>query len=151
MTHEQAFLLFKEMRWGKDHPICPQCAMQDNHYFIRGRKQWRCKCCVHTFSVTSGTIFAFHKLPLKIYLAAIAIYANAVKGLSALQLGQMHKFGVMYLANYANEAAYREDTCRWSNGEIFTDILTKCVQTRTHKDWCGYWQGNKRKAERLMC
>jgi hypothetical protein len=24
-----------------------------------------------------------------------------------MQLGQMHKFGVMYLANYANEAAYR--------------------------------------------
>jgi triosephosphate isomerase len=32
----------------------------------------------------------------------------------------------MYLANYANEAAYREDTRRWSNGEIFTDILMKC-------------------------
>lgn len=22
ITHEQAFLLFKEMRWGKAHPIC---------------------------------------------------------------------------------------------------------------------------------
>lgn len=65
--------------------------------------------------------------------------------------GQMHKFGVMYLANYANEATYREDTRRWSNREIFTDILTKCAQTRTHQDWCGYWKGNKRKTERLVC
>lgn len=36
--------------------ICPHCQTQDNHYFIRGRRQWRCKCCNHTFSVTSGTI-----------------------------------------------------------------------------------------------
>ena len=41
ITHEQAFLLFKEMRWGKEQPICPQCEIQDNHYFIRGRRQ----CC----------------------------------------------------------------------------------------------------------
>ena len=24
ITHELAFLLFKEMRWGKEQPICPQ-------------------------------------------------------------------------------------------------------------------------------
>ena len=53
ITHEQAFLLFKEMRWGKEQPTCPHCDTQDHHYFIRGRKQWRCKCCNHTFSVTS--------------------------------------------------------------------------------------------------
>ncbi|WP_295579810.1 hypothetical protein [uncultured Lamprocystis sp.] len=38
--------------------------------------------------MTSGTIFAYHKLPLSTYLAAIVIYTNAVKGLSALQLGR---------------------------------------------------------------
>lgn len=42
-----------------------------------------------------------------------------------MQNGQTHKFGIEYLANYANEAAYREDTRRWPNGKIFTDILTK--------------------------
>ena len=25
ITHEQAFLLFKEMRWGKEQPTCPHC------------------------------------------------------------------------------------------------------------------------------
>jgi hypothetical protein len=34
----------------------------------------------------SGTLFASHKLPLKAYLAAIAIFRNAVKGKSALAL-----------------------------------------------------------------
>ena len=66
-----------------------------------------------------------------------------------MQYGQMHKFGNLYLANYANEAAYREDTRRMANGEIFKDILTKCAKTRTNRDWFGYWQGNKRKEERL--
>lgn len=42
----------------------------------------------HTFSVTSGTIFAFHKQPLKDYLIAIAIFTNAVKCISALQLAR---------------------------------------------------------------
>jgi transposase-like protein len=317
LTDDQAFHVFKELRWGEgEDVVCPVCGVVDKHYFQRTRKQWRCKDCKHTFSVTSGTIFASHKLPLRVYLAAIALYANAVKGISALQLardlgvqyktafvlehkireslieqrdtaaltgeihmdgayvngyirpknkkedridrrlaehqrpdkrcvfvmrqrgdsdenaikganktltfviksenqadvnklaadfvkkgsmicadesnaydalhakfdtrrvnhaleyrsdvgitnnlaesyfsrfrrmqyGQTHKFGNLYLANYANEAAYREDTRRLPNGEIFMDILKKCAQTRAHHDWCGYWQGNKRRVERL--
>lgn len=313
MSDKEAFDVFKKLRWGGDDKIaCPCCGVVNNHYFQRTRKVWRCKDCGHTFSVTSGTIFAFHKLPLKVYLAAIAIYANAVKGISALQIsrdlgvqyktafvlahkireslieqrnldkldgevhvdgayvngyirpknkksdridrrlainqkpnkrcvfvmrqkcedlagarktltfviksenqgdvmnlahdyitrdsticadenvaydplhgrfdtrrvnhsveyraddgttnnlaesyfarfrrmqyGQVHRFGIEYLANYANEAAYREDTRRWSNGNIFRDIVAKCAKTRTHHDWCGYWQGNRRLTERL--
>lgn len=66
-----------------------------------------------------------------------------------MQYGQVHRFGNEYLANYANEAAYREDTRRWPNGKIFNDIAFKCTGTKTHRDWCGYWQGNKRLTERL--
>ena len=66
-----------------------------------------------------------------------------------MQIGQHHQFGLANLANYANEAAYREDTRRWSNGEIFYDILTKCAHTPPHRDWSGYWQGNTRRPERL--
>ncbi len=316
MSDDEAFHLFKTLRWGEgDEVACPRCATIREHYFIRVRRQWRCKDCNHTFSVTSGTIFAFHKLPLRLYLGAIAIFSNAVKGISALQLardldvqyktafvlahkiresliihrdesplsgevhidgayinrhirpenkkanridrrlaehqsplkrcvvvmrqkceelakqagasrtltfvlksenqaeiaklaklfiregstvcadesnaydplhakydtrrvnhsveymaddgttnnlaesyfsrfrrmqiGQNHKFGVQYLANYANEAAYREDSRRLPNGSIFMDIVAKCAQTITNKDWCGYWQGNKHDEERL--
>src|SRR5690606_18534740 len=78
---------FKEARWGDDDPSCPKCGNQD-HYWLQTRKQWRCKACNHSFSITSGTIFANHKMPLKNYLAAIAIYSNAVKGISALQLSR---------------------------------------------------------------
>jgi len=63
-----------------------------------------------------------------------------------MQYGQVHKFGTLYLENYANEVAYREDTRRCDNGTIFWDIVTKCATTRTSRDWCGYWQGNKKQA-----
>lgn len=63
--------------------------------------------------------------------------------------GQVHKFGNPYLDNYANEAAFREDTRRQSNGVIFLDIAKRCAKARTSRDWCGYWQGNKRGMERL--
>ena len=319
LSDEAAFDLFRLLRWGKGEEVtCPECGVVERHWFLPSRSQWRCKACTHTFSVTSGTIFAHHKLPLRVYLVAVALYTNAVKGLSALQMcrdlgvqyktafvlmhklreslmvqreetpltgqveidggyvgghvrpknkkedrvdrrlaenqspdkrcilvmrehdplkgddpqalgarrtlsfvigrenqadigtlasrfiapgtviaadesnaydllhghfpmrrvnhqceyraddgttnnqaesyfsrfrrmeiGQTHKFGIRYLANYANEAAYREDTRRLSNGEIFRDILTKCTRTHTHRDWCGYWQGNKRLEERL--
>ena len=40
------------------------------------------------FQLTSGTLFASHKLPLRAYLAAIAIFCNEVKGKSALALSR---------------------------------------------------------------
>ncbi len=314
MNDAEAFTVFKELRWGAGDVVsCPCCGVIGKHAFRRDRRQWKCQDCGHTFSVTSGTIFANHKLPLKAYLAAIAIFTNAVKGISSLQLsrdlgvqyktafvlahkireslmeqrddaplsgeihmdgayvngyirpknkkedridrrlavhqkpgkrcvfvmrqkcqelaagavktltfvlkgenqtdvsnladafvkkgsvicadesnaydplhakfdtrrvnhsveyrapdgttnnlaesyfsrfrrmqyGQVHKFGNLYLANYANEAAYREDMRKTPNGTMFQDITRKCAHTKTSRDWCGYWQGNKRQAERL--
>ena len=310
LSEEEAFELFKQSRWTDGKPVCPRCGHKE-HYWIGTRKQWRCKSCNHSFSVTSGTIFANHKMPLRNYLAAIAIYSNAVKGISALQLsrdldvqyktafvlahkmresliskntellsgeveldgcyvnkhvrpknriqdrvdrrlkknqnlnkrtvmvirqrgekgeganktltfltksenqksamalalqnidrsatiyaddhhsydilhsklltkrvihaqhycgpngentnqaesffsrfrrmqyGQVHKMSNLYMDRYANEAAYREDTRRQSNGDIFTDIMTRCATARISKDFCGYWQNNKRMGENI--
>jgi hypothetical protein len=36
-----------------------------------------------------------------------------------------------------------------ANGEQFDDVAHKCVKTKASRDWCGYWQGNKRDGERL--
>lgn len=315
MSEDEAFENFKAVRWSDTNgePVCPECGSCDKHYFLKTRRQFRCKHCNHTFSVTSGTIFASHKKPLKIYLIAIALFTNAVKSISALQLsrdldvqyksawvlshkireslmlnqdeeklsgvceidgvyvgnyirpqnniedridrrkvykpnkrtvisirqradegdevvgairtktfvtksennsdikeavynsvelgstihadehngyddfhahfdmkrvnhtkeyrsedgacnnqsesynsrfrrmqyGQCHKISNLYLSNYANEIAYREDTRRMSNGAIFADIFSKCLSTPVSNEFCGYWQGNKRVAERL--
>ena len=96
MSDDDAFVLFRHLRWGEgDDVVCPHCGTAHRHYFKASRKLWRCIACREDFSVTSGTIFAFHKLPLRIYLAAVILFANAVKGISALQmardLGVQHK------------------------------------------------------------
>jgi transposase-like protein len=309
LSEQQAHDLFKTLRWGKsdDDMVCPVCGTVHSPYKIKSRNQYRCKHCGHTFSVTSGTIFANHKLPIKTYLLAIVLFVNAAKGISSLQLGrdlgvqyktafvlahkirqslmekrddseklsgvvhmdgayvnghtrpknkkadrvdrrlienqnlnkrcvlvfrqgiektrtfvvksetqevvkslaclnvandatvhadesnaydplhglfntkrvnhsleyrtddgitnnyaesffsrfrrmqrgQHHHISNRYLDNYANEAAYREDTRLNPNGSIFNDLARKCLMTRSSRDWCGYWQGNKRQGERL--
>lgn len=312
LSDDEAFELFKQARWSDSggDAVCPDCG-SISHYWIKTRKQWRCKDCKHTYSVTSGTIFSNHKMPLRNYLAAIAIYSNAAKGISALQLsrdldcqyktafvlshklreslvdikgenfsgeveidgcyvnkhvrpsnrvenrvdrrlaanrnpnrrtvmvirqrgeegkgasktrtflsmsenadtnlsialtnidrdttifadehasydklhsallmkrvnhekyysapdgsntnqaesffarfrrmqfGQMHKMSNLYMDRYANEAAYREDTRRISNGEIFSDIMKRCAKSSVSRDFAGYWQNNKRLRENL--
>ena len=55
---------------------------------IKTRHLFKCKACQHQFSVTSGTIFASRKLPVRDYLLAIAIFVNGAKGHSALQLSR---------------------------------------------------------------
>ena len=310
LSDDEAFEMFKAARWKDGEPVCPCCGHKA-HYWLGTRKQWRCKDCGHTFSVTSSTIFAHHKLPLRDYLAAIAIYSNCAKGLSALQMsrdlnvqyksawvllhklreslvdedpemlsgdvemdgcyinkhvrpknnrseradrrlkcnqnpkkrtimvfrergekgfgaiktrtlltrsenqratmilarknidpsatifadehdsynvlhstlvtkrvvhaehyvgpngestnqaesffsrfrrmqyGQIHKMDNNYADRYANEAAYREDTRRRPNGDIFEDVMTRCAQSMVSRDFCGYWQGNKRIGENI--
>lgn len=315
MSDMEALEVMKAIRWADTggEPVCPQCGSTQRPFFIQTRMQFRCRECFHTFSVTSGTVFSGHKLSLQTYLLAIALFTNATKSISALQLsrdldvqyktawvlshkireslmehhlqdkfegtvemdgvyvngyirpanninervdrrtvikpnkrvvvslrqrasayddavgaiktktfvlksenamdvraiayrhikagtaihadesnayddltahfdmkrvnhqveyrgnagennnqsesynarfrrmqyGQLHKIGNLYLSNYANEIAYREDTRRWSNGTIFKDILTKALHTPVSNEFCGYWQGNKRTAERL--
>lgn len=53
-----------------------------------GALRFRCKACRADFSITSGTLFAFHKMPLWTYLAATCIFINEVKGKSALALSR---------------------------------------------------------------
>lgn len=89
LTDKQAFSLLCELRWGSESLVVrPKCGCQHQAYFIESRKQWRCKVkgCRHTFSVTSGTIFANRKKPIQDYLFFIAEYVNAVKGISSPQL-----------------------------------------------------------------
>ena len=70
--------------------------------------------------------------------------------LRRMHIGQTHKFGNNYLDRYAREAAYREDTRRRSNGQIFHDVMSRCAQRQPSRDFCGYWQGNKKSGENLI-
>lgn len=89
LSDDEAFEAFKKIRWvGTDgQAICPRCNC-DAVYSYASRRIFKCKGCNSQFSVTSGTIFASHKLPLRDILAAIAIFVNGAKGISALQLSR---------------------------------------------------------------
>jgi transposase-like protein len=87
LNEEQSRLLLAKIRWGSvDKQVCPDCAVVDRHHNIHTRKQWRCKHCYHTFSVTSGTPFADHKISYRKLLIAIFSFIIGHKGLAALHL-----------------------------------------------------------------
>src|ERR1035437_3196889 len=90
MTDEEAERAFVRVRWTNSKPVCPHCECRTVYEARRpsGAPRFRCKACRGDFSVTSGTLFAHHKMPLRNYLAAIAIFVNEVKGKSALALSR---------------------------------------------------------------
>ncbi len=90
MTDLEAEAAFRSVRWTGGAAICPHCECPTVYECRRpnGAVRFRCKACRKDFSITSGTLFAFHKMPLRTYLAAIAIFINEVKGKSALALSR---------------------------------------------------------------
>ena len=92
MKDEEAEMAFRRVRWADTDgaPVCPHCGGTDAYDCrrLKGAPRFRCRACVKDFSITSGTLFASHKLPLRCYLAAIAIFCNEVKGKSALALSR---------------------------------------------------------------
>lgn len=82
-----AYETFKRLRWQDGEPVCPECGCVEC-YEIKTRRKFKCSACYRQFSVTSGTIFASRKMAFVDLLAAICIFVNAVKGLSALQLSR---------------------------------------------------------------
>ena len=90
MSEQGAENVFVRLRWPQTDgkPVCPHCGCQICYDCRRSEHQprWRCKACRADFSATSGTLFAWHKLPLRTYLMAIAVFCNEVKGKSMLAL-----------------------------------------------------------------
>lgn len=87
LSDNEAFALLKSMRWEGGEPTCPHCG-SCTVYTINTRRIFKCKDCRKQFSLTSGTLFASYKLPLRDYIAAIFLFANGAKGVSALQIGR---------------------------------------------------------------
>jgi transposase-like protein len=89
MSDEEAHDAFRCIRWAETggEPVCPYCEC-DECYTFSARRIFKCKACQKQFSVTSGTIFANRKLPVRDYLLAIAIFVNGAKGYAALQLSR---------------------------------------------------------------
>jgi transposase-like protein len=110
MSDEEAETTFRKVRWQETdgEPVCPKCGSLDAYQFRRdtGLLCFECSACRKEFSLTSGTLFASRKLPIKGYLAAIAIFCNEVKGKSMLALSR--DLGVSYKAAFVLAHKLRE-------------------------------------------
>jgi transposase-like protein len=108
LTDAQAETTFANIRWTDGKPVCPHCACTICYTARRpnGALRFRCKACRKDFSLTSGTLFAFHKMDLQTYLAAIVIFCNEVKGKSALALSR--DLGVQYKTAWVLSHKLRE-------------------------------------------
>ncbi len=86
---QAAYETFCKLRWSDTNgeAVCPQCGCPDS-YSIKTRRKFKCKACYHQFSVTSGTIFASRKLDFVDLLAAICLFVNCSKGMSAVQFSR---------------------------------------------------------------
>ena len=107
MTEKQAETMFRKVRWSDTNgkPLCPRCGSL-SHYNLATRKVYKCKDCSKQYSVTSGTLFAAHKLPLRTYLLAIALFVNEVKDMSALKLSR--ELNIQYKTAFVLLHKFRE-------------------------------------------
>jgi transposase-like protein len=120
LSDEEAEAMFRKVRWPETEgaPVCPSCGGL-NAYDCRrtkGAPRFRCRACRKDFSITSGTLFASHKLPLRGYLAAIAIFCNEVKGKSALALSR--DLSVSYKAAFVLLHKLREAMAEELRGRV---------------------------------
>jgi transposase-like protein len=120
LSDEEAEAMFRRVRWPETEgePVCPACGGL-NAYDCRrtkGAPRFRCRACRKDFSITSGTLFASHKLPLRGYLAAIAIFCNEVKGKSALALSR--DLSVSYKAAFVLLHKLREAMAEELRGRV---------------------------------
>lgn len=100
MTDEQANDTFKKLRWPETDgkPVCPRCYSR-KVYILKTRGTFKCSECKRHFSMTSETIFASRKMPVRDYLMAIALFYNAHAVQSALGLSREMK--VQYRTAYS--------------------------------------------------
>ena len=90
MSEQGVQNVFRTLRWPDGRPVCPRCSCAACYECPRQSRElrWRCSACRGDFSLTSGTLFAWHKLPLRTYLLAVAVFCNEVKGKSMLALAR---------------------------------------------------------------
>jgi transposase-like protein len=120
MTDAEAETAFKAIRWADTNgiPVCPSCGSVEAYEARRpnGALRFRCKGCKKDFTITSGTLFASHKLPLRGYLAAIAVFCNEVKGKSALALSR--DLGLSYKSAFVLLHKLREAMAEELKGRV---------------------------------
>ena len=81
-----------EWRWPQGFR-CPECGYE-GCCWLESRKLLQCHRCHRQSSLTSGTIFAATKLPLRVWFLAMYLLSQAKNGISGLELARA--LGVSY-------------------------------------------------------
>ena len=125
MGEDAAYEAFRKLRWPATdgEAVCPKCGCYEV-YNITTRRRFKCVACHAQFSVTSGTIFASRKLSFTDLLAAVVIFVNGAKGVSALQVSR--DLDVQYktafvLSHKLREAMVRENEAAQLDGVVEVD------------------------------
>ena len=82
-TEEQCRLYLASVRWENGF-VCPKC--NHNEYWIDKQGRFICSNCRSYNSVLAGTVMQDTKLPLKIWLTAMWLFATQKDGMSAKSL-----------------------------------------------------------------
>lgn len=140
MHEDTAYAEFRRARWpetdGKpDH--CPRCGVVGAKIYETVRRRFRCSACRGDFTVTSGTIFASHKLSFRQMLGAIAQTANAVKNEAALLLTR--QLGVQWKTAFVLRTKLRK--------AIASERTRLVLEETVEIDGC-YIGGHRRKENR---
>ena len=120
MGEDAAYEAFRMMRWPDGEATCPRCGCAET-YSITARKRFKCVGCHHQFSVTSGTIFASRKLSYTDLLAAIVIFVNGAKGVSALQVSR--DLDVQYKTAFVLSHKLREAMALEAQGRVLDGVV----------------------------
>jgi transposase-like protein len=91
-TEEQCREALVKARWPKGWR-CPDCG-HTGHCHLKRRDVYQCNHCKRQVSLTSGTLFAETKLPLRTWFLAIYLLTQHKNGISVLALWR--QLGVSY-------------------------------------------------------
>jgi transposase-like protein len=143
MGEDKAYETFCQLRWSETEgeAVCPSCGCTEV-YNITTRRRFKCIACHKQFSVTSGTIFASRKLSFTDLIAAIVIFVNGAKGVSALQVSR--DLDVQYKTAFVLSHKLREAMAR---EQAEAGKLTGVVET-DGAYFGGYVKPANRKADR---
>ena len=125
LGRQEAYDAFKAIRFADNggEAFCPKCGSLELYNLPR-RKMWRCKRLPLPVLSYVRDHLCRRKLSIRDILAAIAIFANGAKGMSALQLSR--DLDVQYktafvMAHKLREAMAAEDKGAKVSGEVEID------------------------------
>lgn len=157
LSPRETVVFAAEARWGSaTFMACPHCGTMDEHYWNSKELRWKCTGCGKRFSVTSGTVFADHKLPLNKLLRMALEWANPAVGRTAVDLRWNHDVSYRTAFNLAHKL--REGLVRGFNVGVLcgvqemdgADLNGKRYKEKRNKPQAGGSAGKPKIPEHLL-